>query len=186
MRATRFPETAQGPTERIAGFMAHLRMNGFRAGPRETEDALKALNAVACTDRTQARSALKALLVPDHDGWQRFDDLYDAYWFNTGKQRQADVKADHIRTQSARPTLWRAEPDDDLRSHRAQGAREREVGLGVGGREEGTGDEEQVQAGAREQGHGLEGLGELGVEARGLRRDTARHDRIGLDVTERG
>ena len=113
MRATRFPETAQGPVERMAGFMAHLRMNGFRAGPREAQDALNALNAVTCTDRDQARSALKALLVPDHDGWQKFDDLYDAYWFNTGKQRQAEVKADHIRTQSSRPTLWQNHMGED-------------------------------------------------------------------------
>lgn len=112
MRATRFPLQANGPAERMAGFMAHLRLNGLRAGPRETEDGLAALAAIDATDRNSARMALKALLVPDHDGWRKFDELYDAYWFNTGKQRQAEVKAEHIRTQSARPTLWQQQAGD--------------------------------------------------------------------------
>lgn len=106
MRTTRFPARASGPAERMAGFVAHLRLNGLRAGPRETEDCLAALAAVDATDRDEVRLALKALLVPDHDRWQSFDDLFDAYWFNLGKQRQAEVRANHIRTQSARPTLW--------------------------------------------------------------------------------
>ncbi|MEM7060497.1 MAG: VWA domain-containing protein [Pseudomonadota bacterium] len=116
MRATRFPAQATGPAERLAGFIAHLRMNGVQAGPRETEDGLTALGAINAADPGQARMALKALLVPDHDGWQKFDDLYDAYWFNTGKQRQAEVKADHIRTQSARPTLWQPHLDTETES----------------------------------------------------------------------
>ena len=113
MRATRFPEPTTGPAERLAGFMAHLRMNGLRAGPMETQDGLSALAAIDPTDAAQTRMALKALLVPDHDGWDKFDDFYDAYWFNTGKQRQANVKTDHIRTQAARPTLWQHHMDND-------------------------------------------------------------------------
>lgn len=111
MKATRFPEQASGPAERMAGFIAHLRMNGLRLGPRETSDSLEALACANPCDAAQARMALKALLVPDHDAWLKFDDLYDAYWFNIGKQKQAEVKADHIRTQSARPTLWQNHMD---------------------------------------------------------------------------
>ena len=33
MPTTRFPERASGPAERLAGFMAHLRLNGIKAGP---------------------------------------------------------------------------------------------------------------------------------------------------------
>lgn len=113
MRATRFPAQASGPAERMAGFMAHLRMNGLRAGPRETSDALAALGAVDATNPAEARMALKALLAPNHDGWEKFDDLYDAYWFNAGKQRQGQVKTDHLRTQAAHPTLWQSHMGDD-------------------------------------------------------------------------
>lgn len=108
MRATRFPARASGPAERMAGFIAHLRMNGLMAGPQETRDALAALETVDASDRQEARMGLKTLLSLDHDSWQKFDDLYDAYWFNTGKQRKAEIKADHIRTQAAQPTIWQS------------------------------------------------------------------------------
>ncbi len=35
MPVTRFSERASGPAERLAGFMAHLRLNGIKAGPQE-------------------------------------------------------------------------------------------------------------------------------------------------------
>ena len=47
MQTTRFPERAEGPAERLAGFMAHLRHNGIAAGLGETEIALAALGAYA-------------------------------------------------------------------------------------------------------------------------------------------
>ena len=106
MRATRFPERASGPAARLSGFLTHLRMNGLKAGPSETRDALAALNAIDAADPGQARLAMKALLASGQDIWTRFDDLFDAYWFNVGKQRQAEIRSDHLQTQSARPTLW--------------------------------------------------------------------------------
>lgn len=114
MKATRFPAQAAGPADRMAGFMAHLRMNGYRTGPAETMDALAALGAVTATDPGTARLAMKTLLASGEDAWRGFDDLYDAYWFNTGKQRQVEVKADQIRTQAARPTLWQPDHGDEL------------------------------------------------------------------------
>lgn len=113
MTATRFPAQATGPAERMAGFMAHLRLNGYRTGPAETADALAALGSVTATDPGAARLAMKTLLASGEDAWRGFDDLYDAYWFNTGKQRLAEVRADHIRTQAARPTLWQPHLGED-------------------------------------------------------------------------
>lgn len=106
MGVTRFPSRADGLADRMTGFIAHLRMNGMKLGPGETQDALAALGAVNATDPVQARLALKALIVPDAEGWRQFDDLFDAYWFNSGKTRTGTENA-HVRVQSARPTLWR-------------------------------------------------------------------------------
>jgi len=104
---TRFPQAASGPAERIVGFIAHLRMNGLKAGPREARDALEALNTVDAADTSQTRLALKTLLATDADTWRKFDELFDAYWFNTGKQRHSETqRRENLRTQSARPTLW--------------------------------------------------------------------------------
>lgn len=110
MQVTRFPSRAEGLADRMAGFIAHLRMNGIRVGPQETADALAALTAVRATDRDQARQALGALLVQDEDGWNKFDDLFDAYWFNAGRQRMGQTSA-HVRVQAARPVLWQGHFD---------------------------------------------------------------------------
>lgn len=112
MAVTRFPARAQGLADRMTGFVGHLRMNGFKVGPQETGDALAVLSLVDATEPSQAREALRALLVPDADHWRRFDELFDAYWFNAGKQR-ADAKPnEHVRIQSARQTLWQPHLDD--------------------------------------------------------------------------
>lgn len=107
MRATRFPQRAAGVADRLAGFVAHLRENGLKLGPGETEAALAALAEVRATDPAQVRQALKVLLVPDAEGWRRFDDLFDAYWFNAGRVARRDAPA-HVRVQAAKPGLWRA------------------------------------------------------------------------------
>jgi uncharacterized protein len=103
---TRFPSRAEGLGDRMAGFVAHLRMNGMKLGPRETADALAALSEVDALDPVEARMALAALLVPDAEGWRRFDDLFDAYWFNAGKSREGVATSANVRVQAARPALW--------------------------------------------------------------------------------
>ena len=40
---SRFPLRATGPADRMAGFMAHLRLNGLKVGVEETGVALAAL-----------------------------------------------------------------------------------------------------------------------------------------------
>lgn len=106
MMITRFPTRASGPAERLAGFMAHLRGNGFTLGPQETAQALEALHQVDIRDMFEVRLALRAMLVPDAEGWRRFDDLFDAYWFNAGKQKMGQAKSDHVKVQAQKPMLW--------------------------------------------------------------------------------
>jgi uncharacterized protein with von Willebrand factor type A (vWA) domain len=106
MGVTRFPARAEGLADRMAGFIAHLRLNGLRVGPRETGEALAALAAVKATDPAEARMALAALLAGDAEDWRRFDELFDAYWFNAGRARERQAPGAHVRVQSARPKLW--------------------------------------------------------------------------------
>jgi len=98
MRASRFPARAEGVSDRIAGFMAHLRLNGMPAGLAEAETALRALERVAPTDPGEVRLALKAICANDADRRGRFDELFDAYWFDAGRVRQRPARpADHGR-----------------------------------------------------------------------------------------
>ena len=112
MGITQFPSRAAGMADRMAGFVAHLRMNGIKAGPQETGDALTALTQIDATDPLQARQVLGALLTGDANSWARFDDLFDAYWFNVGKQRADTAKSDHVTVQTARPMLWQQHIED--------------------------------------------------------------------------
>lgn len=108
---TRFPARAEGLADRMAGFIAHLRMNGLRLGPLETGDALAALAAVEATDPGQARAALCSLLAGDADEWRKFDALFDAYWFNTGAERSGQSRAAPAEARNTRPALWQSHLD---------------------------------------------------------------------------
>lgn len=112
MQVTRFPSRAEGLADRMAGFMAHLRMNGLPLGVAETGDALAALAAVDATDAAQARAALAVLLSGDAESWRQFDALFDAYWFNAGKQREGVANSAHVKVQAARPMVWREHFED--------------------------------------------------------------------------
>ncbi len=101
-----FPARASGPAERVAGFLAHLRLNALPCGPRETADALAALAAIDPADPHAARLALRAVLAHDAESWARFDALFDAYWQGGGRERPA--AAPRARQRAAQPpALWR-------------------------------------------------------------------------------
>jgi uncharacterized protein with von Willebrand factor type A (vWA) domain len=121
MGVTRFPARASGVAERVAGFVAHLRLNGIAAGPRETGAALEALAAVEAADPVAVRLALKVLLVGDAEGWRRFDGLFDAYWRNGGRARTGAMRTTGRPRPGSRPALWDAEGADTGRADAAGG-----------------------------------------------------------------
>jgi uncharacterized protein with von Willebrand factor type A (vWA) domain len=57
-----------------------LRDNGFRVGLAETGDALSVLASPAARRATSLKPALRALFCATHSDWQRFDEIFDAYW----------------------------------------------------------------------------------------------------------
>jgi uncharacterized protein with von Willebrand factor type A (vWA) domain len=77
---------------RVAGFMGHLRANGFRLGIAETETALAAL-AACPADEASVRRALKAVACGCAEDWARFDAVFDSYWRNAGRVRAKAVPA---------------------------------------------------------------------------------------------
>ena len=92
MQPTRFAARARGPAEPLAGFMAHLRDNGFRVGIAETQTALAALAAIAA-DEASVRGALKTVACGSAEDWARFDAVFDSYWRNGGRVRSKAVPA---------------------------------------------------------------------------------------------
>lgn len=65
---------------RIMGFVRLLRTNDYRVGIQEELDALKVAQHCGVMDRQRLRWGLRSLLCSDSDEWERFNDLFDAYW----------------------------------------------------------------------------------------------------------
>src|SRR6185369_1418422 len=94
------------PSERVAGFVAHLRRSGYQIGPAE---AMSALSLIAGTveDPSAARLGMKTLLSGSRDQWEGFDELYDAYWSGRGLRRVVpanDASSDHRELRP--PPIW--------------------------------------------------------------------------------
>ena len=80
---------ALGTRRRLAGFARTLRDNGFRVGLAETRDALHVLASPAALRPTSLKPALRALFCATHSDWERFDEIFDAFWQGRGmRQRQ--------------------------------------------------------------------------------------------------
>ena len=65
---------------RLSGFVHTLRENGFTVGLAETRDALSTLASSAGRRRSSLRPALRSLLCATRSDWERFDDIFSAYW----------------------------------------------------------------------------------------------------------
>ena len=66
--------------QRLVGFQAFLREQGFLAGIPEAQDALRVAGVIGITDRRRLRAGLKSLLCSGQREWARFGDLFDAYF----------------------------------------------------------------------------------------------------------
>jgi uncharacterized protein with von Willebrand factor type A (vWA) domain len=97
---------------RVAGFVRTLRDNGFKVGLAETRDALAVLASPAAARPSALRPALKALFCATHSDWERFDEIFDAFWLGRGMRR--------AQTPSGMPTESRA-PSRRLDDARAAG-----------------------------------------------------------------
>lgn len=92
-RVTRFAGRDPGPAARMSGFLAHLRENGLRLGVAETDLALVGLSHVSAAHIQETRAALKAICTGCKEDAARFDDLFAAYWLNTGRVKPKVISA---------------------------------------------------------------------------------------------
>jgi uncharacterized protein with von Willebrand factor type A (vWA) domain len=65
---------------RLAGFARTLRDNGYRVGLSETRDALQVLASPAALRPSSLKPALRSLFCATHSDWERFDEIFDAFW----------------------------------------------------------------------------------------------------------
>ena len=67
-------------SEKIVQFSRFVRDHGFTAGVTETLDSVEAARVVGAGDQAVLKHALRAELCSSKDEWDRFDDLFDAFW----------------------------------------------------------------------------------------------------------
>ena len=65
---------------RLVEFVRLARNNNFRVGVAEELDAQNIAAKCGLSESVRLRWGLRTLLCSDQDDWQRFDELYDAYW----------------------------------------------------------------------------------------------------------
>ena len=114
---------AEALAGRVAGFVAHLRLNDFALGPAESAAALALLGDIDGCDPREVRLGLKSLLAGRREEWERFDDLFEAYWQGRGRvRRSAAAVATDPRSRTP-PGPWRNHLAPPAPSGRAERAR---------------------------------------------------------------
>jgi uncharacterized protein with von Willebrand factor type A (vWA) domain len=86
------PSVGEPMRQKLAGFARTLRDNGFKVGLAETRDALAILASPAASSAASLKPTLRALFCATHSDWERFDDVFDAFWLGR-HMRQAQALA---------------------------------------------------------------------------------------------
>jgi len=97
------PSASERLLSRLAGFTLLLRRNGFAIGLKEGEDAARVLASDAAMRMTTLRGAFKALFCARRSDWHKFDNLFAAYWLDTGRRRLIQISAHAKDKAGARP-----------------------------------------------------------------------------------
>ena len=138
-----------GARRRLAGFARTLRDNGFKIGLAETADALRILLAPAAARRSSLKPALRSLFAATRSDWERFDELFDAYWSGRGMRR---MQAPSAAPAGTAPRLRRlagaaSHPPQGLPDHAERRAgTDRDHHADPGGRREGAARAENLAA----------------------------------------
>jgi len=68
------------PARAIVAFCRFARHHGISCGVKETLESLQAARAVGLGDREGLKLALRAVLCSSKQDWDRFDELFEAFW----------------------------------------------------------------------------------------------------------
>ena len=79
--------------ERLSGFAPFLRANGFAVGGGDAVQVLETARQVGVLDAQPLRWSLKALLCGRCDEWQRFDELFDAWFLPANRWQRPERRA---------------------------------------------------------------------------------------------
>ncbi|WP_024921753.1 MULTISPECIES: VWA domain-containing protein [unclassified Afipia] len=84
IRKTDSAPAGVGARRKLGDFVRVLRDNGFVVGLAEIGDALIVLSGSASSTPSRLRPALRALLCSNKADWEKFDEIFDAFWLGRG------------------------------------------------------------------------------------------------------
>ncbi len=109
----------KGITRHLIEFCQFARANGFKVGMKETEDSLRAAQAVNIVNLNLLRYALRAVLCSSFQEWLLFDRLFEAFGTprmekpdqNIGRQRE-----DRALTQGREAQIFKMNSEENSES----------------------------------------------------------------------
>ena len=78
---------------RLVAFVRLARANDFRVGVAEEIDAQRIAMTCGLDDMYRLRWGLRSLLCNDHNDWQRFDALFEAFWVPADRRQTVRIQA---------------------------------------------------------------------------------------------
>jgi len=86
--------------ENLAAFSATLRrLHGFRIGPRELQDGVRALDVIDLADEVAVRNVLRPILCSTAADSAKFDPAFDEFFHRSGTIPRIDLKSRSSREQ---------------------------------------------------------------------------------------
>lgn len=92
----------------MSEFISHLRLNGFRLGLGEAEAALSLVGHLGVGNAPACRLGLKILLCSGHEDWNRFDEMFEAFWFRRGTVRNQVQQSTNNNVSDLRSSVWQS------------------------------------------------------------------------------
>jgi uncharacterized protein with von Willebrand factor type A (vWA) domain len=99
--AADFSAVGDAIAARISDFMRTLRANAFAVGLKEGEDATRIAATPLAQRPTTFRAAFKAVACARRSDWQKFDEIFDAFWLGRGMRRVLPLTSN---AETAKPT----------------------------------------------------------------------------------
>lgn len=81
-------DMSQRVQRRLVEFVRHAKANDFTVGIAEELDAQRVALVCGIDNPEQLRWGLRSLLCAEHEEWERFDGLFDAYWMPVNVRSQ--------------------------------------------------------------------------------------------------
>ncbi|MGQ0663809.1 MAG: vWA domain-containing protein [Pseudomonadota bacterium] len=118
---------------RLVGFVRLLRDHAFPVGITEAVDAARVARSIDLVAPGDLRRSLRMLLCSCRNDWQRFDELFDAYWLGVGRKRAVRASGEVGPSAVRRLLAGGAPPGPSATPDRVEGDDASAGGRGEGG-----------------------------------------------------